>query len=157
MYESVLFIHHWFRWLVLLIGLTLLLRSLHGWITQKTWSGPENSLLWGFDQVFNYQIAFGLILYLGVSPIPKMALQNFAASWKDPFLRFWTFEHGPTMILSMAIFQLGHFLFKRSAPAARFKIISLTMIVVMGMILAAIPWKFLSYGRPFVRLIFWEY
>jgi hypothetical protein len=157
MYESIILMHHWFRWLVLLLGFILMIKSINGWRTQKSWSAVEGHLLWGFNQAFMYQIALGLTLYLGISPIPKMALQNVAVSWSDPFLRFWTFLHGPTMLLSLCIFHLGRYLFKRRAPAARFKIMSLTMIVVMSLIMAAIPWRFLSYGRPFLRLILWEY
>ncbi len=158
MYESIILMHHWFRWLVLLGGLWLLYFCCSSWYGGKKWDSEVKRLLWSFEQLFGYQVAFGLALYLGVSPVLKMALSNPQSISNDPFTRFWTLIHGPAMLAALIIFQVGkYFVEKQQGDQRKFQLMSVAMFVTMALIILAIPWPFLSYGRPLIRLGFWEF
>lgn len=155
MYEVFLFVHSWFRWIVVFAGLRLLVIVLRGWITKKNWEAHDTSALNLFNEVFGYQVAMGIALYGFLSPLPKIGWSDMEFAFHDPILRFWTIEHIFSMLSSIILFQTGRFYaLKKAGIEKRFKIISLTLIFSMLLILAAIPWPFLKHGRDLFRLYF---
>lgn len=155
MYQVILFIHSWFRWLVLIAAVQLLYKIIKGLVTKSLWGAEENKSLKLFGEVLNYQIAMGLVLYVGLSPLTKIAFSNISLAIKEPTLRFWTFEHGPSMLMAMGLFQLGKFItLKKSRDDQKFIRIFITLILSLTIILMAIPWPFLKYGRDLFRLFF---
>ena len=95
MYPVFLFIHSWFRWLVLIAVAQLLFMVLKGLITKSQWGTNETKSVKLFNEILSYQFAMGLILYVGLSPLTKIAFSNFSLAVKEPTLWFWTLEHGP--------------------------------------------------------------
>ncbi len=155
MYEPLLFIHSWFRWIVVITGVRLLFLLLRGWITKKEWEAIDTKNVKIFNEVLAYQIAMGIGLYAFLSPLTKIAFSDMKYALKDPILRFWSFEHGTTMILAIAIFEIGRMIAMKKAPIEkRFKILSITMMISISAILMAIPWPFLKHGRNLFRFFF---
>ncbi|WP_142409190.1 hypothetical protein [Bacteriovorax stolpii] len=155
MYEVFLFVHSWFRWIVVVAGLRLLAIVLYGWIKKKNWDRSDQKALSLFNEVLSYQIAMGICLYGFLSPLPKIGWSDMNLALHDPILRFWTIEHITSMLSSIATFHVGRMIaLKKSPIEKRFKVLSITLLLSMALILSAIPWPFLKYGRDLFRFIF---
>ena len=152
MYGPLLFIHSWMRWLVLGVLLFLIFKTLFVQINKSKWQPKDDATLWVFDQIFGYQILFGLVLWAGTSPLTKMVFKNFSVIQEDPVLFFWFLRHPLTMIVAMGFFQGGYDKFKEAVPEKKNKILLFTLIITLVIILSAIPWSNLIFGRPLFRL-----
>src|SRR5581483_7392286 len=80
MYNSVLWLHSWLRWAVLVAGAFAWIRAIRGYTGRRPWLPIDD--LWGFtfSIVLDVQFVVGLALYIFLSPITKMAFQNMAAA-----------------------------------------------------------------------------
>ena len=78
-YSSVLWLHSWLRWAVLITGLVAWLRAVGGKTARRPWT-PQDEL-WGLLLTVSVDLQFvvGLVLYI-LSPITKLGLRNFAAA-----------------------------------------------------------------------------
>lgn len=114
----------------------------------------DNHFIWAFNQILGYQILFGLTLYLGASPLVKSVLLNPASALTDPYVTFWVVRHGSSMLLSFGVFHIGRVMANKSLPEGRYRIYAVTFTVLMALIFSAVPWKWLTYGRPWFRWYF---
>ncbi len=153
MYDSLLFIHSWFRWAVYLAVIYFLIRSIIGWQKKSPWTVQDNHFVWAFTQVFAYQIGFGLTLWIGLSPLTKIAIKDPALLWEEGLISFWVLRHPATMVLALGVYFIGK---SRSEKALsnRFKAYAITFTVIFLMITSAIPWPWLAYGRALFRWFF---
>lgn len=152
MYSSLLFIHSWARWIVLLGGLALMSKMYLGWAKKSKWGGYENGLIWAFSQLLGYQVLFGLGLYLGGSPYTKYLISHTHEALGSSLFSFWSIRHPLTMVLALITFQAGkHFSQKYANHQDRHRCFAITMSVTMLIVLTAIPWPTLTYGRSLFR------
>lgn len=155
MYDVFLFIHSWFRWIVLIAGFRLFYVVLIGFIKNKTWSSSESRAFSQFNEALFYQAALGLALYLFLSPLHKIGWSNMEFAYKDPAFRFWTLEHPIGMLSGLIVFHIGRILaLKKFSIEKRFKVIFVTLTLSLLIIIASIPWPFLKHGRNLFRLYF---
>lgn len=155
MYDILLFVHSWFRWLVLIAGLQLIYQMYSGWITKRTWSPDNVRSVSLFNEVLSYQVGMGILLYCFMSPLPRAGWIDFAFTMKNPVLRFWTLEHAVSMLIAISSYQIGKFYsLKKAAVENKFKAMSITITFSMFAILIGIPWPFLKHGRNLFRLFF---
>lgn len=152
MYEPLLLIHSAIRWIVLIAMCYFLVRSIRGAVRKEKWTGAEQYFVWAFDQAFGYQVLFGFTLWLAMSPFTKAAFLNPAELQSNPVVRFWTIRHALTMLVAFGLWHAGRARAKRAAPELRYRIFAFTFAVVLALVLSAIPWPGLSYGRPLLRL-----
>jgi hypothetical protein len=66
MYEPLLLIHSWTRWIVLIGLVFLFIRSLQGWVKQTEWTDGHTTFVWAVDQVLGYQVLFGILIWLAL-------------------------------------------------------------------------------------------
>ena len=151
MYEPLLFIHSWTRWSVLLALLYFFWRSTVGWARKQKWEASDAHFIWAFNQVFGYQVAFGFTLWLALSPFTKAGFRDFGSITENPLVFFWTIRHGGTMLLAYGIFHMGKARAKRIEASVRFRHYSIVFGVILLLIVSAIPWPWLSYGRSLFR------
>lgn len=151
MYEPLILIHSWTRWIVLTALIFLFFKSLYRANFKPKWNETDDNAIWIFNQVFSYQIVFGLTLWLGTSPFIKVALQHPTEIFSNSVLNFWVIRHPLTMIFAQGIFHMGKARAKRYAPEQKPKIFALTLGACLVTILSALPWSWLSYSRPFFR------
>jgi hypothetical protein len=154
MYGPLLFIHSWTRWIVVVSGLYFLIRCLLGWVRNQQWGSSENHFIWAFNQILGYQILFGLTLYIAASPFVKLAIANPSLISTQPVVNFWVARHAPTMFFTLGVFHMGRAKVKKAPLESRFRIYTITFSILMALILSAIPWTGLVYGRPWFRWIF---
>jgi hypothetical protein len=147
-----LVLHSLNRWLVVILGLAALIRALNGWLGRKDWTPQDNRIGLFFTSVMDLQLLLGLVLYVFLSPFTQSAFGDFGGAMRDRILRFWSVEHITAMLLAVALVHVGRVLSRR-APAglAKHRRAAIFFGLAMLVIFLAIPWPFLSYGRPLLR------
>ncbi len=141
MYPTVLIVHSWVRWLVILFGLWTLAEAARGR------AAGRGGLL--FTIGLDVQLLLGIGLYVALSPSTHAALTNMATAMHDSTARFWAVEHPALMILAVVFGHAGRIAARRAAAASRGPLAWYGLAVLA--ILAATPWPFLSHGRPLFR------
>ncbi|MGQ8337595.1 hypothetical protein ACUNWD_13685 [Sunxiuqinia sp. A32] len=141
MYTGLLHLHSGLRWLILLSLLVVLIKYFIGWFGQKRWNKSDNILGVVFTSLMDLQLLTGLVLYVFLSPITKMAFQDFGAAMKNPDLRFYLVEHLLIMILAVAFVHIG---WSRSKKATTDRLKFSKTLFWFGFaalfILGGIPW-----------------
>lgn len=141
-YSLFLHIHSGIRWLVLATLLAAVIIAL-----LKRFAGFKRKC---DDCIINrlamilvhLQLLFGLVLYF-ISPKVIFA----ASSMKDPVLRFFLVEHVLMMLIAIALITTGYVKADRAGENnKKYNIILTFYSIGLALILAAIPWPFLSYG-----------
>ncbi|WP_437571181.1 hypothetical protein [Sorangium sp. So ce542] len=151
-YSFVLVVHSWLRWAVLLLGLLSLVRSVQGWTQRKPWTPADRKASAAFVGALDAQLLLGLLLYVVLSPLRPTSLAALKAAMPVAALRFFAVEHVFLMIVAVAVAHVASARAKRAEdPTARHRRIALGVLFSLLLVLAAIPWPFLPYGRPLFR------
>ncbi len=87
MYQTVLTIHSFIRWLVLLSLVYSVVRAYRGWLLKKTFSGHDNSVRHWTATIAHCQLLAGLLLY-SVSPVTGIFLHQFKNAVHQREIRF---------------------------------------------------------------------
>lgn len=148
MYTVVLFAHSWTRWILVLLAVVLVFRSLVGLMKGQAYTGMDKSLGLAFFWALNIQFVLGIALYAGLSPVTRAAFSDMAAAMKDGAIRFFVAEHFVTAFLAIGA---GHFGIARAKRMEEDRKKHLFMLIGSGLclllMLALIPWPNLPYGR----------
>jgi hypothetical protein len=152
MYAVVLTIHSWMRWLTLALAAAATFNASRPPVEgTKTLPGRwwDTFLMLAVD----LQVFFGLVLYFGLSPFTKEAMQNVSLAMANPALRFWAVEHAGGMFLSVLLVRMGRVLAAnaKTPAAARKRRLTCFAVATLGMLIS-IPWPGLANGRPLFRL-----
>ena len=150
MYSAVLLLHSWIRWLVLLAGIVAFLRSASG--GGRPWTAADDRATLFFTIALDVQLLLGLLLYVFLSPTVSLAFQNMGAAMQSTGIRFFVVEHAIGMVLAVAAAHIGRVRVRKSAPEARRRTAAIFTGVSLLLLLLAMPWPGLPYGRPLVRL-----
>lgn len=153
MYTLILTLHNIARWLVLLFGFVAVVRAFSGWFGRKEWTKFDRLAGMLFTGMIDLQLLIGLILYLIFTPFTKVMFANFAGTMRDGVARFFAIEHLLAMLVALGLAHLGASAVKKSAaPVSKHKRAAIWFTAALLLILAMIPWPFMSYGRPLLRL-----
>jgi len=112
MYNGMLHAHSGFRWLVIIFLVIAILKSFAGWFGKKEYNKGDNMIALMLLSVTHLQLIFGIVMYF-ISP----KVMSMGAAMKDPTLRFWTLEHGSTMLIAIVLITLGRVLSKKAATS----------------------------------------
>lgn len=142
MYLTLLIIHSWLRWLVLLLAILVIFRSLSGLFGKKPYLSADNKSSLYFTIGMHTQLLLGLLLYFWFSPFTLQAFKNFGAAMKDGNLRFWAVEHIFAMVLAVVIAQIGRSATKKaSTDVKKHRRSAIYTLLALVLILSMIPWK----------------
>ncbi|HEX6289813.1 MAG TPA: hypothetical protein VFZ66_11510 [Herpetosiphonaceae bacterium] len=154
-YPIFLALHNLNRWLVLAFGAWALYRLARGWRGNRAWSAADRRSMRWFALIFSVQFVLGAILYLLPGALVSSVLDRSSMHviMRDRVLRFFTLEHPLQMTIAIGLSHTGNAIVRRlTSDRRRFKVGTILMVVVLLLILIAIPWPFLSQGRPLLRL-----
>ncbi len=141
MYTGFLHLHDTLRWLLLLSLVTTLVKYLIGWLGNQSWKKTDNLMGIVFTSLMDLQLLVGLVLYFFLSPITKLALNDFGAAMKNADLRFYAVEHLSMMLIAVILVHIGRAKSKKViADASKFKIATIFYGLALVVMLAAIPW-----------------
>jgi uncharacterized protein YacL len=153
MYLAFLVVHSWVRWLVIVTALAAFGVYLGGWLGRRMWTMWAARVGMLFVTAMDLQVLLGLILYLVLSPITSSALRDFGTAMSNEVTRYWAVEHVLFMVLGFIIAHVGLVITRRaSTDGQRYQRGTIFFGLATLLILIAVPWPFLSYGRPLFRL-----
>jgi hypothetical protein len=152
MYTTVLMLHSWLRWVVLLTRLLAVLRGLSGWNGARPWTPSDARAGSWFAAAIDLQLVLGLILYFALSPITLAALQDFGGAMGSSGLRFWAVEHVFGMLVAIALAHIGRARIKKTVDERRrHRVGAIFFGLALLAILASIPWPGMPNARPLLR------
>ncbi|MCA8831073.1 hypothetical protein [Hymenobacter pini] len=149
MYQTVLLLHSWTRWLVLIFGLIALFRAFAGWQGRKPYTGADNGMGAAFVGSMHLQLLLGIILYF-ISPYGAKAFETMGgAVMKDATGRFFAVEHLVGMLLAVVAAQVGRTLSKKASDATiKHKKAFTWFLIALILVLVMIPWGIWNPARP---------
>jgi hypothetical protein len=144
MYSITLVAHNLVRWIVVLAGIWAVLRTWRGWMTRGVWTPLDLSAGKLFSNILGLQFVLGLIL-LATSPLVRQGFGDMGVAMQTRGIRFFIVEHPITMILAIALAQIGMARVKRAtSDSARFQTGAIFWGIALAAVLGGIPWD-----RPF--------
>lgn len=150
--STLLFVHSWVRWLVVVLGAATAVRAVAGWARGRGWSRTDERVSRLFVATFDLQVLVGLVLYLFASPITTGAFQVPAAIMANTTLRFWVVEHPFAMITALTLAHLGRVKVRRASDApARHRLAAAFFGLAVLVVLIGLPWPFTPTPRPLWR------
>ena len=79
-------------------------------------------------------------------------MENPAGAWGDPAVRYWSILHAGAMFASLLTVRVARILaLNAPTPAVAQRRRLIWFIISTAVILSAVPWPFLSNGRPLFR------
>jgi hypothetical protein len=138
-------LHSWLRWILLILLLLSIVKSLAGFINKKALSAGDRKV-WLFTMITAHTtLLIGLILLLvGPFGITKGVPEG-TSVMKDATYRFYWVEHPVMMILAIVLITIGRGQAKKSiSDYNKYKKAFWFFLIALLVILAAIPWP----GRP---------
>src|SRR5215831_15567703 len=151
MYSTMLTIHSWMRWLVLLLAIGA---TINAFRMPESTTSKLPGRWWDifFMLAIDLQVLAGLALYFGMSPFTLEAMNDMGLAMKAPQLRFWAIEHPTGMFAAFIVLRIGRVLASNSkTPEVRRNRRATCFAVATLIILASIPWPGLPYGRALFR------
>ena len=152
MYAAVLWMHSYWRWVVVLAGALALARSAAGWLLGWAWTSRARTAQLVFVGSLDLQLVLGLLLYFLLSPFTLSAFADLGAAMKNPHTRFWAVEHAPVQLLAVALTHVGSVRVKRAtSDRERHRRATVFFAIAIALIAVAIPWPGLDIARPLFR------
>ena len=152
MYTSVLFVHSWLRWAVILLGLLAIVRGLTGSLSRRPWNRTDERIGLFFIISLDVQILIGLLLYFALSPITKEAMADFGRAMQVSALRFWGVEHVFGMVVGTFLAHRARARVRAIPEAVRkHRVAAIFFTLAMIAVLASIPWPGTPNARPLFR------
>ena len=151
MYQTLLYLHSWSRWFVLLFGLLAVYRAYVGWSGRRAFVRADNGMGAAFSGFTWLQVLIGLGLYFGLSPYGLNAMKQ-AGAMHDPTKRFFGMEHVAVMILAAIVAQVGRIVVKRTSDSTSKHKKAFTYFgIALLLVLIMIPWGLWNPYRPLFR------
>jgi len=119
---------------------------------RRAWTAGDDRAGQVFVGTLDLQLLIGLVLYFGLSPITRAAMQDFGAAMGNSMLRFWAVEHILGMVIAVALAHVGRVRVRKTTdPVRRHKLAAIFFGLALIAILATIPWPGMPAGRPLFR------
>jgi hypothetical protein len=151
MYSTVLMVHSWLRWFTLATSIGAIVNA-----TRPVPPGATRLPGKWWDTFFmlavDLQMLAGLVLYFGLSPFTREAMSDVGTAIRIPAVRFWSIEHAGAMFAALVLVRVGRVAALHAADlrtGARRRLVC--FVVSLVIMLAAIPWPGLAFGRPLFR------
>lgn len=143
-------IHSSLRYVLLVVLLIAIAQGLSGWSGARSFANATRKTVLYTVIVTHLQLVLGLILYFTSDWVMP---GDMGAAMKNPVTRFFTVEHIAMMLVAVVLITVGSAMSKRGkSDAIRHKRVVIFFSLALLLILAAIPWPFLS---KFAGLINW--
>ncbi len=152
MYQSLIFWHSIFRWIVLAGLLFSLIRAYFALHKKRLFSETDNAVRHWTATAAHIQLTIGIVLYFH-SPAIKFFFANTKEAMSNFEIVFFSLIHSSLMLVAIIVLTIGSALAKRRlSDHEKFKTIFSWYLSALILILIAIPWPFSPFAsRPFFR------
>jgi hypothetical protein len=140
-------LHSYNRYLILAALLFVLYRTFSGWFGKKPYVSADNSASAALLGLSHLQLLLGLIQYFVTTPWFNVARTNMAGAMKDPWQRYFTVEHITTMIIAVALIQIGRIASKRAKdPVSKHRKMAIYTAIATLLIVATLAQRGILIG-----------
>lgn len=151
MYAGLLLLHSYLRWVVLAVALVTLVRTSASASRKLSWTKLDEQFTVALVGLADLMLLLGLALWLWLSPLTQVAMSQ--GLFSGGTLTFFAVAHPVTMLVAIVLLHLGRVRLKKSADTpARHAQWRRSVAVFLGLVVLAIPWPWLEWGRPLVKL-----
>ena len=134
MYSLLLDIHSFLRYIVLLLLVVVILKSLAGWLGNKPFQKVDEKLALFLLISAHIQLLLGLSLYFS-SPLVEFS----KLTMKVKMLRYWAVEHVSMMLIAIILITIAKSSLKRlTTDQSKFKRLFIFNGLALAIIIAAI-------------------
>lgn len=143
MYNGLLHLHNFLRWVILLLLVIAIIKSFTG-MSRKTFTGGDRKLGTFLMISAHIQLLIGLYQWLiGRYGIFSNSIPEGVSIMGDKFYRFYMVEHPVAMILATVLITVGRGQAKKSiSDEKKHKRAFGMYMIALILILAAVPWPF---------------
>ncbi len=151
MYTTLLTIHSYLRWALLILMVYSIFRALKGYIKNTSFTKTDNGLRHWTATTAHIQLIIGILLYTKSPIVKSFWYTNTVLNNTD--LTFYGLIHIILMFISITLLTIGSALAKRKlADRDKFKTVLIWFSIALIIILIAIPWPFSPLAtRPLLR------
>ncbi|SVB16822.1 uncharacterized protein METZ01_LOCUS169676 [marine metagenome] len=139
MYTTLLPLHHYLAYAVLLLVTLFTFNSLWGWLSGRDSTACDKKLGLAAMLAVHIQFTLGLILYL-VSPTVQQAFKDFGLAMKSSNLRLYALEHPLVILIAAVLITIARIKTKRSDSNSAHKTNFILYAISLLLILSRIPW-----------------
>jgi hypothetical protein len=152
LYPTLLAVHSWVRWLVLIGLVVSLFRAYRGWLSERPFTRLDNQVRIATTATVHLQFAVGVWLYV-VSPVVRYFLGHFQEAVHINNVRFFGMEHVTMMVIAIAVITVGSVRARRKKTAReKFRTMAIYFTIGLVLIFVSIPWHFSPFtARPYFR------
>lgn len=142
MYDTVLFIHSYWAYLVLLILIVATVNSLVGYFTNKEY-GATNFRIALFTLIVSHiQLLIGIVLFFTAPYLKAFGNVGMGGVMKDDKLRLYIVEHPLMMLIAVILITIGYSKHKKKLTSKpKFKMLAIFYTLGLIFILSRIPWS----------------
>lgn len=141
MYAAFLALHNLGRYAVLALALYALWRATSGLLAKGGWLPADERARRLFPIAMDIQFVLGLVLYTFLSPVTKMAFQDFGMAMKISEIRFYAVEHILVGFIALALAHIGSVKIRKTkVPGAKFRTMAIFYGLSLVLILSRMPW-----------------
>lgn len=142
MYSTLLLLHSYLRWAVLVLGIMAVVKGVNGFRSASPFTDSDRKSGLFFLISVHTQVLIGLILYVFLSPVTQAAFTDFGAAMKNPGMRLIAVEHITVNIIAAVLVTIAYSKSKKSSisDAQKHKNAWLMYGVALALILSRIPW-----------------
>lgn len=152
LHRVLLGIHSGLRWVVLAMLVALLVVAIRGWRAGSAPEKRDRALKGAAIGLADLQLLLGLTLY-ATGPWIQSFREDMGLVMRTTVLRFFVVEHATGMLAALVALHVASVLSKRAGdPKSAWRRLAIGVGLALLLILASIPWPFLPYGRPLLRL-----
>ena len=140
MHSTLLILHSYFRWIVLLAGFVAAARMLAGWLRSLPWTESDRRAAVLFTIALDVQLLLGISLFL-VSPLIRRAMSDITVAMRTADVRVFVAEHPAIMLLALALAHAGSVVTRKaSTDGLKFSRGAICYGAALLLILFGIPW-----------------
>lgn len=152
MYPTLVALHSWMRWLVLISLLFAIYRAYRGWLGSQMFTRFDNTVRHTSVTILHLQFLIGLGLYF-ISPLTDYFMHHFKDAMHERQARFFGLEHISVMLVAVVVTTIGSAKAKRKrSDKQKFKTMAIWFTIGLLLILSSIPWPFSPLiSRPWIR------
>ncbi|MFY8020850.1 MAG: hypothetical protein ACOVP1_06620 [Bacteroidia bacterium] len=140
MYSILLSSHNLLRWAFLAVAILAIFKAINGLRGNHPFTPGDKKLGGILVGLAHSQLLIGIILWF-ISPNVQAALADMGVAMKDKIARLQLLEHPLTMIIAVALIQIGRIKSKKAyADADKHKRSLVFYGIALVLILSRIPW-----------------
>jgi len=131
-------LHNLFRWLIVILAVITLIKSLSGLGGKKPFTNGDRKTTLFLMISADIQLLLGFALYFMKGWSARLGTEGFM---KEAVSRYWGMEHALGMVIAIVLIHIGYAAAKSNRPAqAKFRRLFVCVLLALVVAAAMMPW-----------------